>query len=122
MRPAAERLRALGTRRPGPGGAVLLPLTWVVLGALVVLYIAAILALAFAAVLVATLRLFLTPVLRHLARLPGLRRLRERRRLSVYARAGVAELEHRLQTPPLNTPPLNTPPRRAPGSGGAAAE
>jgi hypothetical protein len=102
----AERLERLAARRPGPTGWVLLPFTWIALGVLVVAYVVMILALAFAAVLVATLRLFLTPPLRQLARLPGVRTLVARRRLHRYATDGVAELEQRLQSTarPRRTP------------------
>ncbi|MCW2623155.1 MAG: hypothetical protein JWL64_2757 [Frankiales bacterium] len=95
----AERLRRLAARRPGPWGYVLQPLVWIGLGIVVVTYLVAILALAFAAVLVATLRLFLTPPLRLLARAPGVRAVVERRRVRRYARSGVTELETRLAAP-----------------------
>lgn len=58
MRPPPRLLR----RRPGPLGAALLLPTWLLLGALLVLYVVGVLALAFAAVLVATVRLLLQPV------------------------------------------------------------
>jgi len=54
-------------RRPGPRSALLLAPVWVVLGAALVVYVVAMLALAFLAVLVATLRLLLTPPLARLA-------------------------------------------------------
>lgn len=62
------RLRGLATRRPGPAGTALLVPTWVALGVALVVYVVGMLALAFAAVLVATLRLLLTPPLAALAR------------------------------------------------------
>ncbi len=58
-------------RRPGVWGALLLGPTWVVLGAALVCYVVGMLALAFLAVLVATLRLLLTPPLSWLARVSG---------------------------------------------------
>lgn len=63
----------LAARRPGPLGTLLLLPTWILLGALVVLYVVGIMLLAFLAVLVATLRLLLSPPLSLLARLPGVR-------------------------------------------------
>ncbi len=78
---------------------MLLPLTWVVLGLGMVAYVVLVMLLAFAAVVVATLRLVLTPLLTQLFRLPGLRQVRDRRRMHAYARGGVAELETRLQQP-----------------------
>jgi hypothetical protein len=58
-----------------PLGRALLPLTWVLLGAVLVVYVVGMLALAFAAVLVMTLRLLLTPPLTALGRAPGVRLL-----------------------------------------------
>lgn len=68
---AGRRLAALGVRRPGLLGSVLLLPTWIALGALLVAYVVAMLALAFLAVLVATLRLLLTPPLSALGRAFG---------------------------------------------------
>lgn len=58
-------------RRPGAAGVALLLPTWVLLGVVLVGYVVAMLALAFVAVLVATLRLLLTPPLTALARALG---------------------------------------------------
>lgn len=66
-------LAGLRTRRPGPLLAV--PF-WVLLGVALVCYVVAVLALAFLAVLVATLRLFLTPPLRWVSRTTGVGRIR----------------------------------------------
>ncbi len=60
-------------RRPGPLGTLLLGPAWVGLGAVLVCYVVAMLALAFLAVLVATLRLLLTPPLTWLSRGLGVR-------------------------------------------------
>ncbi len=71
----AERLHHLARRRPGPLGTLLLPPTWLLLGLVMVAYVVLVMLLAFAAVVVATLRLVLTPVLTWLSWLPGLRRV-----------------------------------------------
>ncbi len=55
-------------RHAGPLGLVLVLPTWVLLGAALLVYVVAMLALAFLAVLVATLRLLLTPPLSALGR------------------------------------------------------
>ena len=68
-------------------GRALLPLTWVLLGAALVVYVVGMLALAFAAVLVMTLRLLLTPPLTALGRAPGVRLLVARSRLGAPADA-----------------------------------
>lgn len=81
----------------GPLGAVLLLPVWVLLGVAMVLYVVGIALFAFLAVLVATLRLVLTPPWALLARLPGVRHLLQRRRTSRYARDGVAVLEDQLR-------------------------
>lgn len=94
----AQRLHHLAVRRPGPLGTLLLPPTWVLLGLAMVAYVVLVMLLAFAAVLVATLRLVLTPLLTQVLRLPG-RGLRARRGVRASACDGVAELEARLPQP-----------------------
>ena len=69
-----NRLLRLSARRPGPLGAVLLVPTWLVLGVLVLGWIVGIMLLGFAAVLVATVRLLLSPLLGLLAHRSGARR------------------------------------------------
>lgn len=100
----AQRLHHLARRRPGPLGTLLLPLTWVLLGLAIVAYVVLVMLLAFAAVLVATLRLVLTPVLRQVLRLPGLGGLRDRRRMRTYARGGVAEHAEAAAVAPVGVP------------------
>lgn len=78
---------ARGARPRTPLGRALLPLTWIVLGAALVVYVVGMLALAFAAVLVMTLRLLLTPPLSALGRAPGVRGLVARTRLGAPADA-----------------------------------
>ena len=94
----------MSSRRPRP---LLLPLTWVVLGLAMVLYVVGVLVLAFLAVVVATARLLLGPPLRLLARLPGVRAVVAQHRLRRYARQGVAVLEEQLRhrPPRLLRPP-----------------
>lgn len=68
-----KRLLALAARRRGPLGLALLLPTWVLLGLALTLYVLGMLAVALLAVVVATLRLLLTPPLRLLARAPAVR-------------------------------------------------
>lgn len=67
----ADLVQRLARRRPGPLGTALLVPTWVLLGALMVLYVVVVTVLAFAAVLVHTARLFYTPPLAWLRRVAG---------------------------------------------------
>lgn len=67
----AERVQRFARRRPGVLGTALLVPTWVLLGALMVLYVVAVTVLAFAAVVVHTARLFYTPPLNWLRRVSG---------------------------------------------------
>lgn len=65
---AARGATALVRRRPGPVGTALLPLTWLLLGVALIVYVVGLLVLAFAGVLVATLRLVAGPPLAAMGR------------------------------------------------------
>lgn len=69
----AELVQRLARRRSGVLGTALLVPTWILLGALMVLYVVVVTVLAFAAVVVHTVRLFATPLLTGCKRVTGSR-------------------------------------------------